>query len=479
MDPSLKTARPEMTSQAIQRILIVDDEPAICWGLEKMLTTEGYVVETRSSAEDGLKCAADHPPELILLDVRLPGMDGITALAEFARIAPNSKTVIMTAFGDLETAVAAVRGKASDYLVKPFSLETARKSCLSALRSQQEQQKPNLSASNAWVGLIGSSPRMQKIFHQIALLADSDLPVLVTGETGTGKEMVAQAMHRYSARCDRALVAIAPVAFSSELVESELFGHAKGAFTGAHDTQIGWFEKAAAGTIFLDEIADLPQSTQVKLLRVLESGEFYRVGETTPRFCKARVVAATNCDLEKSVQAGRFREDLYFRLNGAHIHMPPLRERVEDIPQLCEHFLKQRGNQQVQPSISPEVISHLQDRSWRGNVRELKNLISRAATWAGNRAIAVEDFPEERPEDQSDASAKTTDPDAIVRNWTCSRLDNTDGQHIGKLYSRFLQEFEPALLDAVLDSVGGNKVKAAEILGINRSTLRDKLRNRQ
>ena len=309
-----------------QTVLVVDDEPSICWAFEKMLTQEGHVVLTASSAEEGLRLAAENALALIVLDVRLPKQDGITALPKFLAATDNAAVIVITAFGDLETAVAAVKNGATDYLTKPIKLDSALRACRAAIRESVSRSVPS-GAPPIIIDhsvLVGVSAAMQQVFRQIALVAESDLSVLVTGETGTGKELVAAAIHRHSQRASQPYIAVAPVALNPELVESELFGHVKGAFTGAVDDRVGLFERAENGTVLLDEIGDLPLGTQVKLLRVLEQGQFSRVGEVRPRTANVRILAATNCDLHKAVTSGSFREDLYHRLTGMQLPVSPV-----------------------------------------------------------------------------------------------------------------------------------------------------------
>jgi len=284
-------------------VLVVDDEPTICWAFERMLKREGHRVFTCSSAEDGLLLAEKYRPSLVLLDVRLPREDGISAMPRFLEITHNASIVVMTAFGDLETAVAAVQNGAIDYLTKPFKLEDAARVCDQALHAAQAQIVPktpvHISVESS--RLVGSSPAIQHAYKQIALVSASDLSVLITGETGTGKELVASAIQRHSKRCEQAYLPISPVAFNPDLVESELFGHVKGAFTGATENRVGLFEQAEGGTVLLDEIGELSLSVQAKLLRVLEQGEYCRVGEVRPRRCNVRILAATNGNLAQLV----------------------------------------------------------------------------------------------------------------------------------------------------------------------------------
>ncbi|MGB7329611.1 MAG: sigma-54 dependent transcriptional regulator [Rubripirellula sp.] len=467
-------------------VLVVDDEPSICWALEKMLVGEGHRVVTASSAEDGLRLAAEHQPAMVILDVRLPKEDGISALPKFLAAVPHCSVVIITAFGDLETAVAAVKNGATDYLTKPFKLEDALRTCRSALRKSLTQNAVSpLATPVASVPtgpmvidqsvLVGVSPAMQQVFRQIALVADSDLSVLVTGETGTGKELVAAAIHRHSGRSEQTYIPIAPVTLNPELIESELFGHVKGAFTGANEDRAGLFERAEGGTILLDEIGELPLGTQVKLLRVLEQGQYCRVGEVVPRTANVRIIAATNCDLHDSVGSGEFREDLFHRLTGVQIHLPPLRDRTEDIEPLCRHFLAAMNYGFEGNPLDESLLAELRSRPWHGNIRELKNAVGHAAVVARGRMLLIDDFPPPKPGRDQGATSLPTHLDRATRSWTQQTIDASDG-NLTDLHARFLAAAEPSLLAVVLNLTGGNRAKAAEILGIHRGTLRDRLR---
>ncbi len=466
-------------TQALPRsanVLVVDDEPSICWAFERMLGEDGYRVLTASSAEEGLEIARNEALELILLDVRLPKEDGITALPKFAGLAGRCPVVVMTAFSDLETAVAAVQKGAFEYLVKPFRLEDARRICRTALATAPVAQRAAVQSTGTAEDrkrLVGQSPAMGQVFRQIALVAPSDISVLITGETGTGKELVAAAIHRHSDRASAPYLPISPVALNEDLVESELFGHVKGAFTGAGGDRIGLFERAEGGTVLLDEIGDLPMNIQVKMLRILEQGEFTRVGDVTPRRCNVRILAATNCDLTEAIAAGRFREDLFFRLSGLQIHLPPLRQRSEDIGPLCKHFLSLLGQDRLAEQIDDGLIESLSQRTWRGNVRELRNAVEHAAIVARGRTLSIDDFPSEQL-----AGPGATDRFAErLRNaageWIAERLSR---EGVASMHADLIAEIEPVLLRAALQHTGNNRAAAAELLGIHRGTLREKLK---
>jgi len=455
-------------------VLVVDDEPSICWAFERMLSADGHEVLTASSAEEGLRIARSRQPNLILLDVRLPKEDGISALPKFIE-ATHSPVIVMTAFGDLETAVSAVKNGACEYLIKPFCLDEAQRVCNNALTVRHGKGNSNASlvSTKANDQIIGRSPAIQQVFRQIALVAGSDLSVVVTGETGTGKELVAAAIHKHSRRASKPYLPIAPVALNPDLIESELFGHAAGSFTGATTDRAGLFEKAEGGTILLDEIGDLPQATQVKLLRVLEQGEFTRVGETTPRRCDVRIVAATHRDLQRAVLEGEFREDLFYRLNGLHIHLPPLRQRTEDILPLCIHFLGQLDYADPESAIGEELISGLARRPWYGNVRELRNAVHHAAIIARGRPLSISDFPNAQPGRAAITDGGSLQLETHLQRWL---VDQDSSKSTDGLYDRAISAIEPMLLRFVLDRCSGNRAKAAEQLGIHRGTLREKLR---
>ena len=341
----------------MSHVLIVDDEESICWALRRCALEDGHEVSVASSAEDALELAGRKGCDLVVLDIRLPGMDGLTAMAHFRQLLPGTPVVVITAFGSLATAVDAVRNGAFDYLTKPFDLEQALAVIRRALaqralaqRSLADHPTGPLQQSDSSDELVGTSPAMQEVFKRIALAAPSRASVLITGESGTGKELVAQAIHRHSPREAGPLVPVNLAALSPTLVESELFGHVRGAFTGADFERKGLLELAHGGTVFFDEAGDIPLPVQVKLLRALEQQETTPVGGVKARPTEFRVVAATHRDLRREVCDGKFREDLYFRLAVFEIQLPPLRERVEDIPALAERFLRQ-----IHPGVAPTV----------------------------------------------------------------------------------------------------------------------------
>ena len=464
----------------MSRILIIDDEPAIGWSLREMLADEGHAVEVAASIEAGLETCARFEPEAMLLDVRLPGRDGLSALPELRSIVPDAPVVVMTAFGDLETAVRAVNAGAFDYLVKPFDLESVSRIVAHALaersrRSVNGTERPTATVSDR-VLLIGSSPPMQEVFKQISLVAPTDLPVLITGETGTGKDLAARAIHAHGPRRDRPFIATSLGALTPSVIESELFGHVRGAFTGATADRPGLFALADGGTLFLDEIGEAPVDLQVKLLRALENGEVTPVGAAMSRKLDVRVIAATNRDLAAAIAAGTFREDLYHRLHVFPIHMPPLHARGEDIAMLAAHVLGRHAAGRPLPSMSTEFLAALRERPWPGNVRELTHAIEYAAVVARGGMLRPEHLP---PRGNTATTAPTGDTAAnalvgAVRTWADAALaaDSTAG---GPLHERLMDLVETTLVQTVVDAAGGNRTAAAKLLGLDRATLRAKL----
>jgi len=454
-------------------ILIVDDEVAVCWSLRRAFEREGHYVEVAASAEAGLEIAQRIVPNIIILDIRLPGMDGLTALSQFQTLAPQAGIIIITAHGNLSTAVRAVEGGAFDYLAKPFDLSTVMEVVRRALhRGRESEPAPTSSAPDNSEEIIGHAPVMQAIFKRIALVAPHDACVMITGESGTGKELVARAIHRHSARRAQPFLPVHVAALNPSLVESELFGHVKGAFTGANQARPGLLALAHGGTVFLDELADIPLPVQAKLLRVLERQEILPVGGNVSQSIDVRILSATHADLISAVGTGTFREDLYFRLNVFGLRLPALRERLDDISILTSHFLK-RFDPRLLP-ISQEVIHYLQNQPWRGNVRELRNACEHAAIIARGNPLLPEHFP---PPIGGNSSNINRDHLAeLVREWVRSRIELPDGVEPTNLYEQFLDDVEPALLDEVLKCLNGNRLAASRRLGLARATLRKLLR---
>jgi two-component system nitrogen regulation response regulator GlnG len=447
-------------------ILIVDDEEAITWSLRKAFERLGHKVGVAASAEAAFPQAEKLKPDVVVLDVRLPGMDGLEALGHLREITDNAPVIVVTAHGNLTTAVRAVEGGAFDYLAKPFDLSQALDAVARALASRArpvEEPTPTLEPDPE--ELVGRSLAMQAVFKRIALVAPTDASVLITGESGTGKELVARALHRHSLRKDRPFLPVHVAALNPNLVESELFGHVKGAFTGAGQLKVGLLALADGGTVFMDELGDVPLPVQAKLLRVLEHQEVLPVGGSVPTRINVRVLAATHSDLLKQVNAGQFRHDLYFRLNVFEIHLPTLRDRPEDIPLLCDHFLRRFG---ASAALPEETAAYLRSRTWPGNVRELRNALEHAAIVARSGPLRPDQFPP--PVTVGGAETVAQRIGSLVRDWVRERSQGE--KEPTELYDDMLKCVEPALLDEVLRQTSNNRVAAARRLGLARATLR-------
>lgn len=466
----------------MSHILVVDDEPAICWGLREFLTDDGHDVSVAASAEEALRMADAARPDVVVMDVRLPGMDGLTAIQHLRPHIGAAPIVVITAFGTLDTAVRAVSEGAFDYLTKPFDLDQAATVLKRALAScTAPTLEPTAPAINeAGVQLIGSSPAMQRIFKQIALVAAADVPVLITGESGTGKELVARLLHQHSPRRDKPFLPVCLAALNPGLVESELFGHVRGSFTGAAEDRRGVFEFAERGTLLLDEIADTPLPLQVKLLRVLENREYSSVGDPRPRPTQVRIIAATNRSLSDMIAAGTFREDLYYRLSVFHIELPPLRERLTDLPDLASHFLHLAPGSSAKHRFADGFLDALQQRPWAGNVRELRNAIEYASLLARGGPLRAEHLPPPLPMAVPTDQAQPSADQLIARgihNWVEDVAEQVaEFGAATDLYDRLLCVIEPPLLQAILARCGHNRAAAAQKLGLHRGTLRQKLK---
>ena len=458
----------------MSHVLIVDDEEAVCWALQKALTKLGHHVAVAPSAEDAFRLAEKQVPDAIVLDVRLPGLDGLSALGKLRELSNDAPIIVVTAFGNLSTAVRAVEGGAFDYLAKPFDLDQALDTVARALKRRLVQQTPgeNQIAENVESPeeMVGTSAAMQMVFKRIALVAPRDACVLITGESGSGKELVARAVHRYSTRRDRPFLPVHIAALNPNLVESELFGHVKGAFTGAAQARPGVLTLADGGTVFLDELADIPLSVQVKLLRILEHNEVTPVGSNQPSPLNVRILAATHQDLERKIAEGSFRHDLFFRLNVFQIHLPPLRERRDDIISLAQHFL-QRLDARALPLL-PATAQFLVNQPWFGNVRELRNALEHAVIVARGGPLLPEHFP-------ATSGVRTANPreqlGAAVLHWLQDCIQAAGPSAPANLYEELLRAIEPPVLEELMRRLQGNRVLAAQWLGLNRATVRKKL----
>ncbi|MXR38184.1 nitrogen regulation protein NR(I) [Craterilacuibacter sinensis] len=464
-------------------VWIIDDDKAIRWVLEKALGRVGIGFDSFTNADDALNALYDKVPQAIISDVRMPGTDGLKFLSKLKAEHPQLPVIIMTAHSDLDSAVAAFQGGAFEYLPKPFDVDQAVQLIERALA---ENHAPDalIPAQQELPALLGQAPAMQDVFRAIGRLSQSNVTVLITGESGTGKERVAEALHRHSIRSGKPFIAINTAAIPRDLLESELFGHEKGAFTGALATRRGRFEEAEGGTLFLDEIGDMPTELQTRLLRVLSDGHFYRVGGHTPIKANVRVVAATHQNLEERVRLGQFREDLYHRLNVIRLRLPPLRERHEDIPLLVQHFLAKSATSLGVESkrLSNAAMELITQAPFPGNVRELENLCQWITVMAPGQMVDGCDLPPEfrnANKAGSHASAHaaesktsaTTDWTHLLSEEVIHRLKAGETGIIDELTHRF----EESCIRAGLACTGGRKVEAAQILGWGRNTLTRKI----
>jgi DNA-binding NtrC family response regulator len=462
--PSFRSVR----RKALAKVVVIDDEESVCWAFEKFLTGEGHEVATAATAEEGLSLLEKDGADIVFLDVRLPKMDGLAALERIRELHPGIYVVVITAHGTMDTAIEAVRRGAFDYLTKPLELaqisgvisrileSRAHAGKVAELPAQSEPPRADL--------LVGNSPVMQEVYKKIGAVAPTDATVLIEGESGTGKELVARAIHSASERRDGLFVAVACGALPEMLLESELFGHVKGAFTGAVSDRPGKFQKADGGTLFLDEVGATSLSAQVRLLRFLQEHEFEQVGSTETQIVDTRVIAASNEPLAAKAEAGEFREDLYYRLNVVHFEIPPLRDRKEDIPLLVAYFLSQApGEARV---VSTAVMEALKACDWPGNVRELKNAVEHAAALSRTGPILPSHLP-----DHIQAGGAGL-PDKLGR--IAQEALEAAGEK-AEVYDSLMALWEKPLLKHALAMHKGNQVATAAFLGISRSTLRKKI----
>ena len=453
-------------------IWIVDDDPALRWVMSEALTDAGFRVQAFASAEEVRKALTTHTPAVLVSDVKLPAESGFELLRFVRGHHPKLPVIVVTAHADLESAVAAYQGGAFEYLPKPFDIDELASLVKRAAQTQAPVPAPVAAAAEEEV-LIGEAPAMQGVFRAIGRLTRSHMTVLITGESGTGKELVARALHRHSPRARQPFIALNTAAIPAELLESELFGHERGAFTGASGRRIGRFEQAHDGTLFLDEIGDMSPALQTRLLRVLAEGEFFRVGGHEAVKVDVRIIAATHQDLEQRVRDRGFREDLFHRLNVVHVHMPPLRERREDMPQLLQHFMDAAARELnvATKRLTGDAIQALVERDWPGNVRELKNLCRRLMLMAPGRIVHRSDLAALLGETQRSLPAGD-DWRASLRNWAEAEL--AAGRR--NVLAKALPEFEGILIEAALARTDGCRQDAAKLLGWGRNTLTRKLK---
>ncbi|SDS92287.1 nitrogen regulation protein NR(I) [Pseudomonas oryzae] len=455
-------------------VWIVDDDRSIRWVLEKALQQAGLPSQSFDNADSLLNRLSLEQPSVILSDIRMPGTSGLDLLAQIRDLYPRLPVIVMTAHSDLESAVAAYQGGAFEYLPKPFDVDEAvslvKRATLHA-REQQALASPEEMASTPEI--IGEAAAMQEVFRAIGRLSHSNITVLINGESGTGKELVAHALHRHSPRASAPFIALNMAAIPKDLMESELFGHEKGAFTGAANQRRGRFEQADGGTLFLDEIGDMPADTQTRLLRVLADGEFYRVGGHTPVKVNVRIIAATHQNLENLVRAGKFREDLFHRLNVIRIHIPRLADRREDIPALARHFLGRAAQElAVEPKVlKPQTEEYLQSLPWPGNVRQLENTCRWITVMASGREVHIDDLPPELLQQPQEVPAGGSWEQAL-RLWAEQSL--TRGQT--DLLGTALPAFERVMIESALKHTAGRRRDAAQLLGWGRNTLTRKIK---
>ena len=458
-------------------ILIVEEEPAICWGRAELARQRKHDPQTASSAEQALAIAAKSNAAVILLDVRLPGMDGLAAMSQLRQLLPDAKIIVMTAHGDLSTAVDAVRQGALEYIVKPFATRQIEHLIERAIAPPAAASAVTAAAvSQGAIPLIGKTPAMQEVFKRIALVSASDACVFISGESGSGKELVARAIHQYSNRSAAPFVAVNVAALSPSLAESELFGHVRGSFTGAEQNRAGLLVDADGGTLFLDEVADIPLPVQVKLLRALEHGEVLPVGSGKTTRTNFRLISATHQDLLAKVREGTFRHDLYFRLCTFQINLPPLRDRKDDIPLLIAHFYQQLAANVAQGNFTAAAIEDAQRRPWHGNVRELRNAVEHALIVARQSPILPEHWPAAMPpilKPNANDEPLETRVKRLIREWAETRLRS--GEDLKTLYDELLQHVEPPLIEAALQKSKGECLAASRWLGMHRTTLRKKM----
>ncbi len=464
-------------------VWIVDDDRSIRWVLERALTSAGITTTCIDSADQALSSIERHQPDVIISDIRMPGTDGLTLLSTLQERYPQLPVIIMTAHSDLDSTVASYQGGAFDYLPKPFDVDEVIALVQRALshvqelkaRAREEQIEHNPSPAPE---IIGEAPAMQDVFRAIGRLSQSHMTVLINGESGTGKELVAQALHRHSPRANGAFIPLNMAAIPKELIESELFGHEKGAFTGAGQRRQGRFEQADGGTLFLDEIGDMPIDAQTRLLRVLADGEFYRVGGHTPVAVKVRIIAATHQNLEQLVREGRFREDLFHRLNVIRIQLPRLADRKQDIPLLARYFLDKAALELSVPAKTLPLATQtlMASLAWPGNVRQLENVCRWLTVMASGREILIADLPPELLPQQSVEEVLSMRPwHQLLADWVDEQMAQHPQGRAG-LLAQALPLFEQTMIEAALKHTGGRRGDAADLLGWGRNTLTRKIK---
>jgi two-component system nitrogen regulation response regulator GlnG len=457
---------------------IVDDDRSIRWVLQKALEAVDITVRAFETADvvlHELKQGNEEAPDVLISDIRMPGIDGLQLLSEIKQRHPELPVIIMTAYSDLDSAVSVYEGGAFEYLPKPFDVDEAVELTQRAIAHSRQQEKSPAEDFNLGAEIVGEAPAMQEVFRAIGRLARSNITVLINGESGTGKELVAQALHRHSPRRQSPFIALNMAAIPKELLESELFGHEKGAFTGAHVQRKGRFEQANGGTLFLDEIGDMPIELQTRLLRVLSDGEFFRVGGHSGVKVDVRIIAATHQNLEKLVERGDFREDLFHRLNVIRIHIPSLRERREDIPALVAYFLNKAAKElnMATKSVSPDVESYLSQLAWPGNVRQLENTCRWLTVMSPGQVVQMDDLPVELSSETAEGGSRQgSDWQQLFRQWAATKaLSGQEG-----VLADVVPLVEQLLMEVALEKTAGKRQEAAKLLGWGRNTLTRKLK---
>ncbi len=459
------------------RVWIVDDDQSVRWVLEKALNQASMETRCFARAEHLLEAidetTAKESPDVLITDVRMPGMSGLALLERLRNTKPDLPVIVITAHSDLENAVSAYKGGAFEYLPKPFDIDEAVALVHKAARANHSETMDDSERPRPIESMIGQAPAMQDVFRSIGRLAGSSMTVLITGESGTGKELVARALHDHSPRADKSFVALNTSAIAAELLETELFGHEKGAFTGADARRIGRFEQADGGTLFLDEIGDMSPALQTRLLRVLAESEFYRVGGQTLMKVDVRVIAATNQDLARAVKESRFREDLFHRLNVIRINTPPLRQRRDDIPLLLSHYLAEAAREMgaAAKSVDADALEALQGYSWPGNVRQLVNATRRLTVTAPGGVITAQDIPGDLGGNQSPQHA-VKEWTRTLATWAKRQLHDSEAP----LLQAALPEFEKTLIEIAMSQTNGHRQEAAKLLGWGRNTLARKMK---
>lgn len=459
-------------------ILVVDDDAQLRHSFEKLLTSEGHTVRTAATGETGLEGVKTKIPDLVIMDVRLPGMDGLETFQAMHEIEPKLPVIIMTAFGTTDTAIEATKLGAYDYVLKPFEipemLVTIEKALEAGRFMRSRVEMDVVPASDSADAILGRSRAMQQVFKAIGRVASTDATVLIRGESGTGKELVARAVYQHSIRSDKPFLVINCVAIPETLLESELFGYEKGAFTGAVTRRVGKIEQAHGGTVFLDEIGDMPFSIQAKILRLLQERSIERLGGRFPIPVDVRVLAATNRDLEAALAEGRFREDLYYRLKVVTLRLPPLRERASDIIMLADYFLKKYANEMSvnSPGLTDEAKAILNNYSWPGNVRELGNTVQKALIFSRGAPISAEEISQAIRGEPAEREAAHGREDEAIREWVRGALALGGGD---KVFTDIIDRFAGLLITEALNLTGGNRSQAAKLLGLSRPTLLAKI----